>query len=169
MSTAKRRAATTRTAAAACLTDGTGDGEGAGQAPAYADVTGACIREAGSALVFEVRLAGAAPGRMPDRDTSFTVGFDLRSASGSTSYLFAEAGATGWAAYLTHGKGRRALPGAVETRDNAVRLRVRASEVDGTEMLAWNAESSWVRSTLLDTSYRFDTAPDQGTASFDPR
>lgn len=170
-STAKPRAATTHTAAVSCMADrsGDGDGAGAGSAPGYADIIEACVREAGSSLRFEVELAGAAPGRAPDRDTSLSIGFDVRSTSGATSYLFAEADATGWTAYLTHGEGRRSLPGAVEVRGGSVRLLLPASEVDGSEVLAWKAESSWSRSTLFSTSYAFDTAPDQGPISFDPR
>lgn len=149
-----------------CVKDAASDLDSAGTPPRYADILGACIRDAGTAVRLELRLAGDVPARMPDRDTNLTFGFELRRGSGAESYVFAESDHGGWTAYITRGHGRRALSKAISINGRDLRLTMSRSELDGAKQLEWKVESSWLSSGLLKTSYAFDTAPDRGHASF---
>lgn len=152
--------------ALACMGDGAGDLERAGSPPGYADLVRACVREVGSSIRFELTLNGAAPARMPDDDSFLTLGFRLPRGGDAESYVGAEVHSGGWSAYLTHGQGRKALPGALTVKGATVYLTVPAGELGGAAKLTWKAESSWTRSQLLRTSYAFDAAPDAGNSTF---
>lgn len=156
-----------RRPAVSCQADRGSDTEGAGSAPGYADLLGACVREAGSALRLEATLAGTVPGRTPDQNTTIGIGFELTPIGGETTYVVAEARPEGWSAYLTRGNGRRGLaPEAVTVTGSTLRISVRPSDVDARGPLAWQAESNWLHATLLTTEYAFDSAPDLGSATW---
>lgn len=144
------------------MSDGAGDQDRSGSPPAYTDLTRACVRAAGSSIRFELTLNGSAPAAMPNDDTVLTLGFSLpRGDSGSS--VQAEVDTGGWSAYLTHGQGRTWLSG-LRVDGRSVSITVPASQLPAS--LRWRAESSWTKSTMLTTSYAFDTAPDIGTATF---
>lgn len=149
-----------------CVDDPAADLDSTGTPHAYADIRGACIRPAGASIRLAVTTAAKVPSRMPNRDTTMTVGFELLERAGAESYVYAEADHGGWTAYLTQGNGKRSLPGAVAVSGRTITLTVARAELKGARQLDWNSESSWLSAGLLRTSYAFDTAPDRGHTSF---
>lgn len=160
------RTATAIASSPSCVNDPASDLESAGNPPAYSDIRSACIRDARRSVRLELTVAGEVPARMPDRDTSMTIGFELRHDSGSESYAYAEANQNGWTAYITRGRGKRALPQAVAINGQTIAIIVARSKLDDAKRLRWNVESSWLKAELIRTSYAFDTAPDRGHSSF---
>jgi len=152
-------------ARSACLTDAAGDLSAAGSPPAYTDIVGTCLRASGSSVTWTTTLGGEAPSRMSDKETNLALRLALDDGSGPTTYLVAEASPDGWSVRLTRGDSSRDLPGALALDGRTVVVTAPASAVD-THGVAWRAESSWTRSTLLETDYAFDTAPDRGSAAF---
>lgn len=145
-----------------CMNDYTGDQDRGGSVQSYSDLTRACVRESGSAVRFELTLASTAPSAMPDDDTVLALGFRLpRGDAGSSVQL--DCDSAGWTAYLTHGQGRTTLP-RPSVSGSRVMVTVPASKLPAA--FAWQAQSTWTRSTLLSTSYAFDRAPDVSTATF---
>ena len=152
--------------AVTCADDFPRDMDGSDSAPAYADLGRGCLEEKDTGFNLTGTTVGALPARMPDRDTHLTIGFELKPTSGRTMYVAAEASDRGWSAYLTRGQGRQQLPSpAVNGRQ--VVLQLPAAALDGASRLRWRVESSWLRSTLVSTSYAFDDAPNGASASFD--
>ncbi len=97
---------------------------------------------------------------MPDGETQQSFGFEL----GPDAYVFAEGDHSGWNAVITHGDGRRRLPDALRIEGATVRITLSWSELGAAREITWRAESSWLESKILKTSYAFDAAPDQGRA-----
>ena len=152
--------------AESCASDLSGDMEGAGAMPAYADLQRGCLREEGGDLVLAATTVSAAPGRMPDRNTNLAIGFELTTKSGESIYVGAEATDGGWSAYLSKDGGSRTI-GAPEIRGDQLVLVIPVSELGDTEEWSWNVESSWLRATLTSTEYAFDDAPNGNVSTFD--
>jgi hypothetical protein len=149
-----------------CTEDPSGDTDSAGSAPAYADLTGGCLRLDGSQVRLEAGAGAPVPARMPDRDTQLSYGFELTRPDGSTVYAYAQADPQGWKAYLSRGQGRRQIaPPAVE--GDRLTISLPLSELGSARRIQWALESSWLKSTLVSTSYAFDGSPDGGSARFD--
>ncbi|MGH3361453.1 MAG: hypothetical protein ACRDOM_03255, partial [Nocardioides sp.] len=81
-------------------------------------------------------------------------------------YVHAQASPHGWATYLSRGDGQREIGRPTIDGDRVV-LTLPLAELRGAQRVQWALESSWLRSTVLGTSYAFDGAPDVGTARFD--
>jgi hypothetical protein len=149
-----------------CTEDPSGDTDSAGAAPAYADLTGGCLRLDGSRVRLEADAGAPVPARMPDRDTQMSYGFELTRPDGSTAYAYAQADPGGWKAYLSRGQGRRQIAPPVVEGDRLT-LFLPLSELGSAQRIQWALESSWLRSSLVSTSYAFDGSPDGGSARFD--
>lgn len=149
-----------------CVEDDTADLDRTGEPPGYADVVAACVRTAGSGLRLELEVAAPVPARMASENDGVTYSFELRPRTDATVYVVAHADREGWVTYLTRGNGRKRLRGAMLISDRRVLITVPRSELTAEARLAWKAESSWLRSGLVTTSYSFDSAPDRGRAAF---
>lgn len=147
--------------AVSCFSDATGDMEGTGSAPSYADLARGCVREDGAQIVLEATAVGAPPARMPDEDTHLAFGFALELPSGKKVYVSAEATDGGWTAFLSQAGARKDLP-APSLSGDQVRITVPVTDLGGAERLDWRVESSWLKSTLVSTEYAFDDAPAGG-------
>ena len=152
--------------AESCASDLSGDMEGAGSMPAYADLQRGCLGEEGADLVLAATTVSAAPGRMPDRNTNFAIGFELTSKSEESIYVGAEATDGGWSAYLSKDGGSRKI-GAPEISGDQLVLVIPVAELGDTEEWSWSVESSWLRATLTSTEYAFDDAPNGSVSTFD--
>jgi hypothetical protein len=148
-----------------CTDDTSGDMDSSGSAPSYADLSDGCVRANGSQLRLAATSVGMVPTRMPDQNTQLSYGFELTPPSGSTLYVHAQAGPSGWATYLSRGHGEREI-GRPTIDGGRVVLTLPVAELRGAPRLQWTLESSWLRSGVLGTSYAFDTAPNGGAASF---
>jgi len=161
--TAPESGPTTGGPRARCLTDAAGDLSAAGGPPAYTDIVGTCLRASDASVSWTTTLAGAAPGRMADRDSNLAFRLVVQPASGSATYLVAEAGTDGWSVSLTRDGRSQHLAGALNIDGRSLVVTAPASAVDAGRV-SWRVESSWTHSTLLGTDYAFDTAPDRGNA-----
>lgn len=148
-----------------CADDPSGDLESSGDAPSYADVTGGCLRADGTQLRLEARTVEPVPARMPDRDTQLAYGFELTTASGSTTYVHAQASPEGWKAFVSRGESRREIAPPTVGGSRVV-LTLPLAEL-GAGSIQWTLEASWLESSLLGTAYAFDGAPNGGAVRFD--
>ena len=167
VSAAGSQAAAATPPASSCLTDPRGDLDSSGAAPSYVDLVRGCVREEDGAVTVEATAAGTIPPRTDSDDTHASIGFELVPPSGSSIFVYADAGSGGWTAHLSRGNQQRELTDALTISGDRLRIDFSSSELGSARQLQWTLSSSWLESTLLTTSYGFDAAPEAGAAGFD--
>lgn len=143
------------------MTDSARDADTHGATPNYVEITSAALVGGPDRLVLAQTFAGAVPQRMPDEDTFTYVGFNLRGKDRDVT-VSATCDEDGWHADVD-GAG---FPGELHIRGNTLEFEVPWAVIGGPAPFTWQSSSSWTRSTLLNTYYAFDSAPNYSRARF---
>ena len=147
----------------AIVTDLAGDQEGEGTSPAYMDLRHVQLERHGDQMLATLRFNGALPKRMPDEETSMLTSIDVKR-GGEEASIYAEATSSGWRA---HSDKTDEFPGTLSVRGNTLTLTFPVGLTG--KKFQWYSHSSWTRSTLLETQYFFDFAPDDQKGKFPSR
>jgi hypothetical protein len=131
------------------------DAETRGDAPSYVEITEASIAGHPDSAVFSISVAGKIPKKMPDNDTVTYVSFALQRKDRTYS-VNASCERDGWRANVNGG---RSFPGAFSISGKTLTMSVPWESVGGKKGFDWRADSSWTRSSLVDTHYGLDSAP----------
>lgn len=147
----------------ASMPDPSGDPEGEGDVPSYMDLTNArLVQDGGLRIVLD--FAHTLPAHMPDNRINMIAGVDLRIGKREVS-IYAEGSDNGWRA-RTNETDASSFPGTLSRSGNTLILDVTGSFLGKAERFTWYGHSSWTRSTLTNTDYAFDQAPDINRAEF---
>jgi hypothetical protein len=131
------------------------DAETRGDAPDYIEIAESSITGNRKSALFSVTFTGNIPGRMPDKETVSYMGFSLRR-KGRDFSVNASCERDGWRANVNGG---RNFPGGFSIRGKTLSMSVPWESIGGKKAFDWRVDSSWTRSTTLDTYYGFDSAP----------
>lgn len=151
--------------ASATVTDPAGDTQSSGETPPYTDIVEAGIRGHGRTVRLISTFRGAVPSRMSDGRTIMSVETTIRR-SGRTYSVYADGDDDGWTAYISSRGETRRLEDAFSVSGATTRLEVPWTMIGGPGKLRWSASSSWTRTTLTDTYYAFDSAPEDSRARY---
>jgi hypothetical protein len=145
--------------------DSTGDAEASGEAPAYTDIIEAAVRGRGRTLLLTVTLRGDVPARMPDDDTFMSVE-TLVDKGGREYSIYADADDDGWTAYITQRGDSRRLEEVFSFQGRTTAIEIPWGLIGGAGGFRWSANSAWTRTTLTNTYFAFDSAPDGNKARY---
>jgi hypothetical protein len=150
------------------LTDPVHDLDSRGDAPRYVDLTAVSVRGGDEAVTFTISTAGDLPAQMPDLETNalMTVGFEK---NGDEYFLQGEASTSGWSASISRNGRAIEYRGRFSIDGNRVTFEVPWRDIGGRSGLRWSVDSSWTRTTMLQTDYAFDRAPQFGREAFPAR
>jgi hypothetical protein len=135
--------------------DPAADADTHGETPAYVEITGASFTGGPQRVVLSQSFAGDVPEAMPDEDTYTYVGFTLEG-RGKDTTVSATCDSDGWRADVD---GASTFPGKFSIHGKTLQIALPWDAVGGKGRFVWYSRSSWTRSTLLNTYYAFDTAP----------
>jgi hypothetical protein len=143
---------------AASLKDPTDDLDSRGDAPGYVDLTSVKVEEAGDGVGFEVSSRASFPNEMPDPETNalVVVGFDK---AGDEYFVQAEASTDGWATTMSRNGRSVKFGGDFSIEGSRMSFSLPWGLIGGRSTFAWSVDSSWTRTTMLDTFYAFDRSP----------
>jgi hypothetical protein len=140
------------------LSDPRNDLDQRGDAPGYVDLTSVRLRDTGEALRVTVAVRGPFPTEMPDTQSNalVVVGFTR----GGDEYLVqASASTGGWSPTLSRNGRDERYRGRFAVAESRMTFSLPWAGLGGRGRLRWSVDSSWTRSSLLDTFYAFDRAP----------
>lgn len=132
-----------------------------GNPPAYVDLTRASLQMRGNRATIILEFDGELPSRMPNDQTAVITGVNARSGDDQRS-IYAEGRPQGWRPGSSEGR----FSGDFSISGRRMSFVVPRSLVSGRDRFQWYAHSSWTRSTLLETDYAFDVAPDDQSVWF---
>ena len=129
-----------------------------GDAPGYVDLTSVKVEDAGDRMVFEVSSHASFPKEMPDPETNalVVVGFEK---AGDEYFVQAEASTDGWSTTMSRNGRSVKFGGGFSVEGARMSFSLPWGGLGGRGNLGWSVDSSWTRTTMLDTFYAFDRSP----------
>ncbi len=137
------------------------DFDAEGNPPSYVDLTGASIHARGPEAIITLEFASALPRSMPNEEHAVLAGIDVEDAK-RRDFIYAEGTSEGW---RPDRSGRRFV-GEFSVQGRHMTFTVALSTLSRRNRFEWYAHSSWTRSTLTETDYSFDVAPDDQSVYF---
>lgn len=141
------------------VSDLTGDAQGEGQAPGYMDYEAVHVRAEGNFFFVDLAFAGNIPSKLSS-GTAMVASFEVNRGDRKVS-VYAEGSEDGWQAYTNRSA---EAPAAMQLDGSTMRFTVPRSFFG--ERFEFYADTSWTKSTLTDTEYFFDFAPDDQNGQF---
>jgi hypothetical protein len=150
------------------LTDPADDLDSHGDAPGYVDLTSVSIEATDDAVTISVRTAAPFPAEMPDLETNALMVVGLQR-KGDEYFIQGEASTGGWSTTMSRNGGRVKYRGGFGLDGKRMTFTVPWADLGGPGAFRWSVDSSWTRTTMLDTFYGFDRAPQFERQSFPDR
>lgn len=147
------------------VTDPSGDADPSGEAPSYTDMVKAAVQGLGRTVRLTATFRGVVPQKMDDDDTFMSVEIKIHK-GGRTYAVYADGNDEGWTAYLSERADNRRLEGAFSIEGETTVFEIPWGLIGGPGPFRWTARSAWTRTTLTNTLFAFDNAPEGKKARY---